>query len=51
MCVIVRTMIQSSNPSVDGIENVNMNIEKMRDVSLRDVAIYLVCALTLYMSR
>ena len=28
MCVIVRTMIQSSNPSVDGIENVNMNIRK-----------------------
>ena len=28
MCVIVRTMIQSSNPSVDGIENVDMNIRK-----------------------
>ena len=28
VCVIVRTMIQSSNPSVDGIENVNMNIRK-----------------------
>ena len=28
MCVIVRTMIQSSNPSVNGIENVDMNIRK-----------------------
>ena len=28
VCVIVGTMIHSSNPSVDGIENVNMNIRK-----------------------